>query len=488
MKFVKADWETKLIKAERGFRIDNKPVGRLSLATNPQDGVVLPIQMFLLEGAVRRGDPWRTNEKHAYQLVQWYDYLRYNKIGIFDAVEDDLRNFLLGGGGRYGNLTALNRKVELTLTSTNLAKMRTIVAFYDYWERKRGRELRKARGLSLAQIDEEVFFRKNRSISKAQINFSRSEAQKAQRDLATPSPDEIEFALDRALEHPDDNRGQTWYLIGSLARRSGSRACGIATLHVQKLLDGIAQETYVRKIPNYRTVLRDHLKKENRTLITEALQSMQRARRRYIFCNVKAKGGEWTWIAVPIELAVELIDYICNARQDLVRKRFTPKNKKPPPQVFLSYKTGNVPESGALSPEAICNHWNKILNDLKIEGTFHRIRATFCEEIVREAYVRERALQGSAWQVVNVLEFARRLLGHKNIESLQPYLNNVLAQEILDGDLVMVRSPHDAALLRGLSIGLERPDADDLRSDLEALMEKHSCQPLVEAERRYALM
>lgn len=488
MKINKKEWETKICKAEQGFRIDDKPVGKLSLPTNPVDGLVLPILVHLLEGAVRRGDSWRTIEKHGYELVQWYDYLRYNKISIFDAVENDLRNFLLGGGGRYGNLSALNHKVELAVTKTNVAKMKTIVAFYDYWERNRGRILKKVRGLSLAQLKEEVFFRKNRSISKAEINFSRSEAQKPQRDLSTPTSGEVDVALEKALEHPDDNRGQTWYLIGSLARRSGSRACGIATLHVQKLLDGIGDEPEVKKIPNYRTVLCDHLQEKDRRLIVATLQSMQRTRRKFIFCSVKAKGGEWTTIAVPIELAVELLDYSCNARQDLIHKRFKPRNKQPPPQIFLSYKPGKDKEDGALTPESISNHWNKILKELDIDGTFHRIRATFCEEIVREAYLRERALHGRAWQVVNVLEFARRLLGHKKIESLRPYLNNIMAQELLDGDLVMVKSPEDAAMLRGLSLGLEAPYADDLRSDIQALMEKHRCEPLVEADRKYALM
>lgn len=257
---------------------------------------------------------------------------------------------------------------------------------------------------------------------------------------------------------------------------------------MQKLLDGFSEEPEFRKIPEYRKVLREHLKEENRRLIVKSLQSMQRARRKYVLCSVKAKGGDWTTIAIPIELAVELMDYICNARQELIRQRFNPRNKNPPPQVFLSYKPGNTDTSGALSPEAISNHWNQILHDLDIEGTFHRIRATFCQDIVREVYIRERAIHGSAWQVVNVLEFARRLLGHKNTDSLHAYLNDVMAQEILDGDLVMVRSPEDAALIRGLSAGLEGPNGDDLRTDLRAFMDEQGCQPIAEAERRYALI
>ncbi|WP_312946517.1 hypothetical protein [Agrobacterium sp.] len=488
MKIVRNDWETKLCKVADDFRINGKPVGKLSVATNPEDGVVMPIQVYLLEGAVRIGDPWRTIEKIGYTLVQWYDFLRLQQVPVFDAVEDDLRNFLLGGGGRYGNITALKRNVKVTLNSTNLAKMRTIIAFYDYWERKRGRELKQSRGLTIAQMNENLFARENRSISKAQINFSRSEASKAIRDLSTPSPEKIEIALDRALEHPDDNRAQTWYLIGSLARRSGSRQCGIATLEVTKFFAGLSQEPIVKKIPNYREVLKNHVKSDNRRIIVDALQSLQKTRRKYILCSVKAKGGEWTPIAVPIDLAVELVDYICNAREDLIRRRFKPNNRTPPPQVFLSYKVGKTSGTGALTPEAISNHWNSILRELQIEGTFHRIRATFCEEIVREVYVRERALHGSAWQVVNVLEFARKLLGHRNTATLHRYLNNVMMQEIINGDLVMVRAPEDASILRGLALSLEGPSGHSIRNDLRNVMTQHGCNPIDDAERRYALI
>lgn len=437
---------------------------------------------------MRRGDNWRTLEKYAYILLQWYDYLRVRNIPIFDATEDHLHDFLLGGGSRYGNVTAINRNLVPALTKTNVVKMKMIVSFYDYWERKRGVVLRAVRGLTLAQLNQEFFDRLHRSISKTKINFSKAEAEKDKRIITTPTPDEIEVALDESLKHPNDNRGQTWYLIGSLARRSGSRSCGIATLEVPKLMAGLEAETFVKQIPNYKVVLKEHLKEENRSLIVAALQKMLKARRSFVLCNIKAKGGEWVPIAIPIELCVDIIDYICNARKRQIDERFKPRGKKPPPNVFLSFKIGGDQLTGALTPEAISNHWNQILKDLEISGTFHRVRATFIVEIVREIYLRERAINGRAWQAISVLNLARQLLGHKDIDSLRPYLQDVMVEQMLHGDLVMVNSPNDAELIRGLSAALEGPDASFLREDLADFLAERGIEPVSEEARRYALI
>lgn len=477
------EWETKLSKTAHDFRVHGLPAALMSMPRNPQDGIVLPLSYYLLNNALRVGDHWRTQEKHAYILCQWYDYLRLQSIGIFDAHEGDLRHFLLGGGTRYGNVHTLRDDVVVTLTQTNLVKLQAIVAFYDFWERVRGLRLRVYRGVTLARLNEEVFERRNRSISKAQINFSRSEASKPNKNSATPTMDEAEKILDTALDRSDDNRAQTWYLIGSLAIRSGSRAIGIHGFNVSHFFAGLAVEPAFKQLP--RKVLKEHLEEKNRRLIVATLRKMKSSGRTYIFCDVLNKGGDWVPIAIPVELAIEIVDYICTAREDVIAKRFAPKNAVVPPNVFLSYKP--KVRGGALLNESMSNTFNKIFDDLEIDGSLHRFRATFCQEVVREIYLRERAVHGRAWQVNNVLEFARKLLGHKNPHSLEHYLNNVLAQEILFGEPVMVTELSDVPLIRGICAALERTNADAIRTDLQAIAEKHGIEPLADDHRRYAL-
>lgn len=478
-------WQTRLFHSGDAFKVDDKPVGKMPLAINRDEGLVVAIQSFLLEGAVRTGDPWRTLEKYGYILCQWYDYLRLNSIKIFDAHEGNLRNFLLGGGKRHGNVRAFRNADNLTLDSTNLTKLNVIVAFYDFWERVRGAKLRSFRGGTLATLDEELFTRKNRSISKAKINYSKAAANKEKKQLGTPTPEEAELVLERALDQPDDNRAQTWYLIGSVARRSGSRACGISSLEVGKLLQGLGNERAIRQLPDYRNVLKGHLVPENRRLIVQTLQRMQAERRTFIFCDVQNKGGDWIPIAIPIELCVELIDYICTCRQDVIKARFAPKNVTPPDNIFLSYKPSVG--GGLLTPEAMSNFYNRLFKDSNIDGSLHRFRATFCEDVIRDIYIRERAINGRAWQVNNILEFARKLLGHKNPSSLEHYLNNIMAQELMLGTPVMVYSVEDAPYLRGTCEALEGPDQQAFRKKFKQFLFDLGVQPILEEDRRYAL-
>lgn len=479
-------WETRLIHAGPRFEVDGKPVGRMPLAVNRDEGLVVVIQAYLLEGSVRTADPWRTAEKYGYILCQWYDYLRLKSIGVFDADESDLRNFLLSGGQRNGNVKEIRNRSPLTLNSTNVTKLHTIEAFYDFWERVRGAKLRNFRGGTLATLNEDLFARANRSISKSKINFSRTDANKVKRQKGTPTAEEAELLLERALDQEDENRAQTWYLIGSLARRSGSRAIGISTLTVTSLLQGLKHEQAFRKIDGYSNVLKQHLRPENRRTIIQTLQQMKGLRRTFVYCDVRNKGGDQVALAIPIDLCVELVDYVCTYRDEVVQERFAPRDIKPPDNIFLSYKAGA--NGGALSAESISNFYNKLFREIQeVDGSFHRLRATFCEEVVRDIYIRERAINGRAWQVNNILEFARKLLGHKNPDSLEHYLNNIMAQELMLGDPVVVYAREDVPYVRAACDALDGPSQHDFRRAFRDLLENHNLQPVLQEERRYAL-
>ncbi|MEH0292484.1 hypothetical protein V6R98_09775 [Agrobacterium sp. CCNWLW71] len=459
----------------------------MPLAVNDAIGVVVVLQAYILECCVRAGDNWRTAEKHGYTLCQWYDFLQQLGLTVFDAHERHLRNFLLGGGKRSGNVVAVGKIAQIPRTKTNLAKFKAIIAFYDFWQNKRGKILKSFRGTTIADIPENLFQRESRSASKAELNFSKtSQSKKSKRRVGTPDDDDWNAVIDEVLSRQDVNRAQTYYLIGSLARRSGSRGLGIHGLTVPEFLKGISREKLFKQTPNHRAVIKSYLLPENRVTIVGILQQMGRNRRKFIYCDVPNKGGgDPVSIAIPIELAIEIFDYICTRRQDVVRTRFLKKNKKPPENIFLSYKTSQA--GGALTQEAMGNFYNKILRELEIDGTFHRLRAAFCQEVVRDIYIRERAINGKAWRVENVLDLARKLLGHKNPHSLEHYLNAVLAEEALFGDPVMVETPEDVPYVRAIAARLNEPGNDNFREALRWFVEEQGLQPISEEGRRYAL-
>ncbi|MGR8963705.1 hypothetical protein ACU8L2_23400 [Rhizobium leguminosarum] len=483
----RSEWETKLRKTGRNCWISGNPAPRLSLAVNPDEGVVSAIQAYILEGALRVGDPWNTVEKYAYHLCIWYDYLRYKGIEVFDADERHLRNFLLGGATRYSNVSSINKNIEIAWTASNEERFKAITAFYDFWKRKRGKRLRVFRGGSLADLDLNLFDREGRSAARAKRNFAKPALESALRQKGTPNPEEAEKVLDRVLEQDDENRAQTYYLIGSLAYRSGSRNVGISSLTVPGLLQGLKDERAIRAIPQYRSVLQNLHIEANKVAVIQALQDMKaRWRRGFVYVQVRNKGGgKPIPIPVPIELCVEIIDYVCTHRADVVAQRFSKKGKVAPPHVFLSYK----PEvaGGFLQTESISNYFREIFRDLDIDGSLHRLRASFCEEVVRDLYIRERAVHGRAWQANNIIEFARTLLGHKNPHSLEYYLNRVLNQELISGDPVLVDDPEDTPFIRAVCEELRGPAGKDFRVKFQAFCQGNALVPITEDERRYAL-
>lgn len=484
---VSYEW-TRLDHSDLDFHIDGAPASKMPLAVNDAIGVVVVLQAYILECSVRAGDHWRTAEKHGYTLCEWYDFLQQQGLSVFEAHEGHVRNFLLGGGKRSGNVVAVGKSAEIPRTKTNLAKFKALISFYDFWQNTRGKILKSFRGTTIADIPENLFQREGRSRSKAEINFSKaSKTNKSKRRIGTPDDDDWDAITDEVLSRQDQNRAQTYYLIGGLARRSGSRALGIHGLTVAEFLKGISSEKLFKKTPNYRAVIKNYLLPENRVTIVGALQQMGRYRRKFIYCMVPNKGGgEAVSIAVPIELAIEIFEYICTRRQDVVRTRFRKKNKTPPDNIFLSYKTGQA--GGALTQEAMSNFYNNVMKDLEIEGTFHRLRAAFCQEVVRDLYIRERAINGKAWRIENVLEFARKLLGHKNPHSLEHYLNVVLAEEALFGDPIMVETPEDTPYVRAIAARLYAPNNDNFREALLGFMADQGLEPIFEEGRRYALI
>ena len=482
---ARIEWETKIYKTERSFRIDNKPAGLLSQAINPDDGVVISLQAYLLDGAVRIGENPLTVEKNAYSLCLWYDYLRHNEIDIFDAHEGNLRDFLLSGGNRYGNVRAIGSSTKVVLDETNLTKLNTIIAFYDFWERKRGKTLRVYRGLTLARLNEDLFTRRHRQISSAKINFSKAEAQGSKKRRPTPTLADGELILDSALEQRDQNRAQTWYLIGSIALRSGSRAIGIESLTVKSLMQGLRQEPAFQALKDSLKVSAGQLKDAIRRKIVHALQGMEAVHRKFIYCDVKRKGPGSYPIAIPIPLCVELIDYICTCREHVIRTRFAKAGLRAPDNVFLSYKVRQA--NGVIQAASMGNFFKKKFNELEIDGSLQRLRATFAEEVVRDIYIRERALNGRAWQANNVIAFARKLLGHLSDQAIQAYLNNIEAMELLVGEPVLVETPQDVPYVRALCMALAQPDSGEVREALHELLHRRGITAVHDDTRRYAL-
>lgn len=464
---------TKIRKASDSIHINGKAARGMSIAVNVTEGIVIPIQVYLLECFIRVGDHWRTVEKHSHVLAAWYDYLSMRGIELFNAHEGHLRNFLLGGGSRGGNLTSIGTHVSVVSSPTNRQKFIAIVAFYDFWERKRGISFRQT-GSSIAKIREEVLHRPHRSISKAIINFSRTAEKRPKRRKRAPTESEMQLLLEKVAERNDENRADTYYLIACLGRYAGSRAMGISSLHVGEFIECLMREP---ELKNFRPKSQNwggYLEQGDRREIIDALKKMRQRGLLFIYCNVANKGGGWTQIPIPMELCEDLVDYIWTRRQELWSRMTQSSRKEIATNVFLSYK------GGALTQEAIVNYFNEKFKELGVDATFHKLRAAFIQEVVKRAYLFERGLNGSAWQVETVLEIARQRLGHKSNKSLKYYLDNILAEEIIQGHPIVVSEEKDADLLRAVAEKMNDDSDDTFGESFRTFLAEIGVEPLPE--------
>jgi integrase len=436
---------------------------------------------FLLEKGMRYYAKWRSLEKDALNLAVWEDYLHTQGVNPFDADERNLKRFLLRGGKRSGNIIPFD-ETEPIIDATNVRKLYTILACYDFWERKRGVTLRRYAGGTLGSLADNLFIRKPGTLSTTPFKFSRTQQGKAKKIRKTPSDLQTRRIIERAnSDNASENRRETWFLIACLMRYSGLRAGGCATLTVSSILQGLREEGEFLGIPEWRTILRRHDLPANRKIIVGALKKLAEHGRKYLFFIVIEKTGSRE-VPISINLLEDILDYIWTTRADFVAKRFKRNKNKIPDEVFLSYK------NGALSQESISNKLGKIFADCLIPGGGHKLRAAFCQAIVRDTYLRHRSIHGRAWQANMVLEQARQMMGHKNVQTLQPYLDDVLAEEAeLQGEPVVVRDASDAADLRGLSEALDEGN-EALKSDIRAVMAKYKVSAIIEPGSEYTII
>jgi hypothetical protein len=442
---------TRLVHGGSHWTIDGLPAAHLPMAVNQREGTPFLLQAFLLQEGVRDNAAWRTVEKKGYVLCAWWDYLHLNGIRAAAADEDDLIRFLLGNGKRSHNLRSLPRE-EVQLSPSNWFRFETVCAFHNFIEGNFKVQGAVKAGHTLGTLKERM------TSGGSARRFSRQGSGSGGRP--TPADDEAQRVVDSMLEMSNSYRGQTFYLIGRLAKDGGFRAGGVESLTIKAMFAALAGEAQIRKIADYKVILANFREPANSSVIQKTLQKLIAEGRKFVFCKIRMKGSAIKPAPIPINLFIEIMDYICSDRDAFIRSLPKQYKRKIPDNVFLSgdFSLG----TGVYTTESISNVYNAAFKSLDIPGSFHRLRAAFAVEIVRDLYLRERALNGRAWQAANVLEIARQLLGHKNTKTLKSYLNDVIAEELAAaGEPILIKDPKDAALIRGLVYAME--DDDQIR-------------------------
>ncbi|MBY3201769.1 hypothetical protein [Rhizobium laguerreae] len=437
---------------------------------NPRDGLVLPINAFLFERRFNLGAAWRTVESDAYSLCVWWDYLHLRRINYLSADVEDLKDFIRSGGTRYGNIVQFpGSDPILNFDETTAAAADTVLAFYRFLKHNLNFRLAGEDG-SLGDVRRKFLGRLRSSgqmgddIEHHSVAYPRSERPKLRYNRPTPSPEEALEVINATLRGHRAFHVQTYYFIAKLFRFSGLRAGGCSSMTVEGFFGAMAVETPFIKAGLKSALVNRQKLAEVQFEIVECLNWLRQQGRTYIFVPVVEKGRAQRLAPVPIELASELVDYILNDRERFIESKKQRGAYQPPDNVFLSNKAGG---GGYLTAEAMSNKMALIFRECGIAGSGHRLRATFCESVVRELYLRDRGANGRAWQPDVIIAVARKLLGHMSADAISSYLNNIASNEhAWSGEPILVRDKGDAAIMRGLSDALEGNDGKDVGKEL----------------------
>ncbi|TBG66103.1 site-specific integrase [Rhizobium leguminosarum] len=414
------------------------------------------------------GTSWRTVEKAALALADFWDYLFYNGIAFREASLQDLKNYTASGCSRFGNVVAFGPLSRINYTETDAAKLNIILSFYRFLAKEHGITLREHRGETLATITlKRIGSKVEEDGTPVTLPYREEQKQKIRKRRPTPNVEQAGEIIHSTQTEKDPNRRSTWFLIANLERFAGFRAVGCSSVRLSSIYASLGEEALF-----LRSGLAQKLKQATgdwklQLEIKSLLAQISVHGRKYIPISIVEKGGNSRLAPVPIPLVVEILDYAWSEREAFIKKR---QQRHPdyeaPDELFLSFKTGS-----ALQNDSISNKLSSVFRKCKIPGSGHRLRATFCQEVVRDLYLRDRALNGRAWQPGVVIATAREMMGHLSVETLESYLNDIVNQEnSYQGEPVLVRDLEDAAVIRGLSDMYEGESAEWVRAELKRVL------------------
>lgn len=415
------------------FVLDGKRTPGHPAVVDLDGRVVLPVADYLHRRAVRENVAGGTLLDEAYVLAAWLDFLAANGRDWSDA-SDRL-------------ITAHARDLEAR--GRGLARVQRCVGvvFRFYWEAQN----------RLGLVDGLVEDPQDGRTRRRPISVVPSKSgvpQPCHRYVTIPegpgrpTPDEpqVERILDHLLDRVDGERATCFWLAASLMCRAGLRREGVAGVTLTALARALLEAGIGdgRRPHDLQAAARNGTA---RSSILDGLSRLVSTGRTKVFLSVTEKGRRTRLAGVPVELVEHMLAYAWSERALLVSRLATrSRGYRPPDALFLSLKTGR-----GLRETSIGNLVNGAFAALGIGGSAHRLRAAFAEGVVRDAYLRARAIHGGAWDEDAVLLEAAEALGHRSTRNLKPYLHRIMREiELVEGTPVVVTAASDVDLVRSM--------------------------------------
>ena len=443
---------------------DRHKAGRRRLSGYPffvgQRGLFEPVQRYLRHRKVSRGRQNGTLMNDALILRRWVSYLDQKKLNWTQASDHLFERFV---NERAGEVSPSRLQTEINV----------IWSFYWVAQEKLGlisgvvenpERGEIGRLLPISAVLTHKRSKDGRLIRRLGPQISLNTTPQGSL-RPTPNDEQVEQILSALLSASSRGRGAAWWLMANWMYRSTLRCVGVARLTVGALSEALSAEGIRAPVGPY-GLAQISEDPEQQERIKSELSALARRGRTQLFVRVVEKRSKARFVPISIDDFELNLDFIWSDRSWLVKMFRGRSGFNGTDALFPSMKTG-----GHYLPGSISNLINSQFRRLDVPGSAHRLRAACCVRIMRDCYIRARALHGRSWDPNAVLLEVAEVMGHSNPETLRPYLTRVQKEEdLLPGEPLVVPAG-TSALLGGLADALAS-DTGELRAGLQKFLKE----------------
>ena len=449
----KREPRTSILKLGKSFELSGVKLPGFPCPLNSKGGLILPAVDYLSERAVYQRVSMGTLLQEAYILKDWFTYCEVRHRSWREPNDQFLHDWRIYlERRRYGRReqdpeawSRNNRKISVVFHFYHLIQT-TLHTFKNAVVGDPGRDGGVETPLTMILSEPEGMIQGGKPVVLHRVRYGNKPEVMAGRP--TPRPSDVDAIILKASDRSKDFASSTHYLMARCMAQAGLRAIGVTGLSIRAIADGLLGEDTALHARGRMAELDLHGMARSwadRTTVLSALSDLEKRYRKHVFIKVTEKRQVTRSVAMPIGLVKELLGYVWDERCSFLATGPEPiRQSGLPDAIFISMKTGK-----AFETKSISNLVSEAFRKAEVAGSAHRLRAAYAEEVVRDAYLRARAVHGRNFDPESVWLLVREALGHKDFGTAKSYLNRILAEEnLIPGQPVLVTREEHASSVR----------------------------------------
>lgn len=401
----------RIVRADAAFRLSAEGRPGFPLLVSERGGLFAPGHLYLCELATFGALATSSLQDVAYVLCAWLNHLEGEDL-VWDQPSTTFIRWAKMSD-EAGRLTVERRR----------RRARVVFDFYDYAFRNGYQASTIATFLEefSEPISAEALLspRVRRTL---RLRFGRSPARVGGM-RPTPS-DEAVDRIGAALLGSGDGYSEVrnWLLVRT-TYETNLRTQGLAQLSLPLIDDMLFKQGVIRKsesVGDLRAADRARVRSRIASLADDGLGA-------FVSAPVFEKGKKRR-VVFPLGLVVQLLDFVWAERAEFLRQRRAGTSRaRAGHALWLSSKTGL-----ALTRGAIADILKEGFRRADVAGSGHRIRAASAVRQLREMVRSARANGAGRFDAELLLIRLAERMGHEDPETLRPYLNSVLLEDLID--------------------------------------------------------